>query len=63
MAANGVDWKELYGGWEKAGFDIDACLMFDGIKPEKWDNAGHDARAYGEAFAKGSWAFGEISRW
>src|SRR5665213_3641289 len=53
MAANGVDWKELYGGWKKAGFDIDACLMFDGIKPEKWDNAGHDARAYGEAFAKG----------
>jgi serine/threonine-protein kinase ATR len=55
MAANGVDWSQLYGVWAKAGYDIDACLMFDHLKADHWKNSadnGHDARAYGEAFAR-----------
>lgn len=54
MAANGVDWNALYGTWTKAGFDVDACLMFNGIPPDKWK----DPQAYGEAFAR---AFGPSS--
>jgi len=52
MAANGVDWNQLYGTWTKAGFDVDACAMFDDLPPEKWKDAAGNARAYGEAFAK-----------
>lgn len=51
MAANGVDWNALYGSWRKAGFDVDACLMFNEIPASKWK----DPQGYGEAFAK---AFG-----
>ena len=52
MAANGVDWKSLYGGWTRAGYEIDACLMFDSIPSAKWKDPARDARAYGEAFAR-----------
>ena len=52
MAANGVDWGSLYGSWVKAGFDVDACLMFDQVPPEKWKDPAPEARAYGEAFAR-----------
>ena len=52
MAINGVDWSKLYGTWTDAGYDVDACLMFNGIKPARWKNTARDARAYGEAFAK-----------
>lgn len=52
MAANGVDWAALYGGWTRAGFEVDACLMFDTLAPDKWKDPAHDARAYGEAFAR-----------
>src|SRR5437016_1803501 len=31
MAANGVAWGTMYGSWNKAGFEIDACLIFDAI--------------------------------
>src|SRR4051812_2327352 len=30
MAENKVDWGHMYGAWGKAGYDIDACAMFDG---------------------------------
>ena len=36
MAANGVDWGMLYGSWVKAGFDVDACVMFDQVPPGRW---------------------------
>jgi serine/threonine-protein kinase ATR len=52
FAANRVDWGQMYGSWVKAGFDIDACAMFNGLPPDKWMDPARDARAYGEAFAK-----------
>jgi hypothetical protein len=52
FAANRVDWGSLYGSWVKAGYDIDACLMFDQIAPTAWKGPARDARAYGEAFAR-----------
>ena len=52
MAANGVDWGKLYGSWVKAGYDVDACVMFDGVPPERWTDPARDAGAYGEAFAR-----------
>lgn len=54
MAANGVDWNALYGTWTKAGFDVDACLMFNPISSDRWK----DPQEYGQAFAK---AFGPSS--
>src|SRR5947208_3126192 len=36
FAANRVDWSQVYGSWTKAGFDVDASIMFDGIKPDAW---------------------------
>ena len=55
MAANRVDWGSMYGSWAKAGFTIDACVMFDGIAADHWKDPARDAHAYGEAFAR---AFG-----
>ena len=55
MAANGVDWGALYGGWNRAGYEVDACLMFESIPHANWKDPAHDARAYGAAFAR---AFG-----
>ena len=52
ISGNGVDWGELYGVWTKRGFDVDACVMFDGVAPAGWKDPGADARAYGEAFAR-----------
>jgi serine/threonine-protein kinase ATR len=52
LAINRVDWNELYGKWSKAGYEVDACVMFDGLPADKWKDAAGDARAYGEAFAK-----------
>jgi hypothetical protein len=52
MAANGVDWGMLYGSWVKAGFDVDACVMFDQVPPGRWKEPAREARAYGEAFAR-----------
>jgi hypothetical protein len=52
MAANGVDWGSLYGSWTKAGFDVDACVLFDDLSADKWKDPAREARAYGEAFAR-----------
>src|SRR5947209_11286709 len=52
LAENRVDWGTLYGAWTKAGFDVDACIMFDDLPPENWKDAKRDAQAYGEAFAR-----------
>ena len=52
LAANGVDWSRLYGVWTAAGYEVDACLMFDKLKADRWKNSARDARAYGEAFAR-----------
>jgi len=52
MAANRVDWGKMYGSWVKAGFEIDACLMFDNVPPARWKEMAADSRAYGKAFAE-----------
>lgn len=52
FARNRVDWKELYGTWGKAGYDIDVSIMFNHTKPKDWKDLPRDAHAYGLAFAK-----------
>jgi hypothetical protein len=52
LAVNRVDWSQLYGQWTKAGYEVDACVMFDKLKPDHWKNTASDARAYGEAAAR-----------
>ena len=48
-----VNWHELYASWQKAGFEIDACVQFgNGATPEKWTNIDADAYRYGKAFAE-----------
>lgn len=55
FARNKVNWETVYGSWRKHGWTIDACLMFESVKREDWNNLEADARAYGSAFAR---AFG-----
>lgn len=57
-ARNRVNWNEVYGSWQKAGFETDVCLMFNNTPPDSWKDLPRDARAYGLAFAK---AFGPSS--
>lgn len=54
-AQNGVDWKQLYGAWHRAGYRINACLIFDEIAPAAWKDIPATAGKYGRAFAR---AFG-----
>jgi serine/threonine-protein kinase ATR len=55
MARNRVDWSRVYGSWKKAGFHVNASLMFESIERKVWKDVPRDAEAYGLAFAK---AFG-----
>ena len=59
MAANRVNWGQMYGSWKKAGYRTHASLMFDDLAPGAWKNIEHDANAYGLAFAK---AFGPSAK-
>ncbi|HVK05284.1 MAG TPA: hypothetical protein VM490_17530 [Armatimonadaceae bacterium] len=52
MSENGVNWQELYGGWRKAGYGINVCVQFSGIKPTDWKDVPKDAYRYGESFAR-----------
>jgi hypothetical protein len=52
FAANRVDWGTMYASWQKAGFEVDACLMFTNLNPDKWKDLPADARKYGEAVAR-----------
>jgi hypothetical protein len=52
MSRNQVNWETLYGGWTKAGYQIDVCLMFDDTLPAKWKNLRHDASSYGFELAR-----------
>ena len=47
-----VNWLELYGDWQKHGFEIDACLMLGGYTIDRWKNPADDAYKYGKAFAE-----------
>src|SRR5437773_2549798 len=57
-ARNRVNWNEVYGSWQKAGFETDVCVMFNNTPPDSWKDLPRDARAYGLAFAR---AFGPSS--
>ena len=59
IAANRVNWAQLYGSWKRAGYRTHASLMFDDIAPSEWKNIEHDGNAYGLAFAK---AFGPSAK-
>jgi len=52
FALNRVNWERLYGGWQQAGFEVDACIMFGGLKPEEWVTPAESAYGYGKAFAR-----------
>ena len=55
LARNRVDWNHVYGSWKKAGYHVNASLMFESIEQKTWKDVPRDAEAYGKAFAK---AFG-----
>lgn len=57
-ARNRVNWDDVYGSWQKHGFETNVSIMESGFKVEQWKDIGRDARAYGVAFAK---AFGPTS--
>jgi hypothetical protein len=57
-ARNRVNWETVYGGWLKAGFEVDCSLMFHGFEAKHWKDVERDAFAYGRAFAR---AFGPSS--
>ena len=59
FARNRVDWSKVYGSWVKAGYRIEASLMFDNLAPAAWKDIERDARAYGRAFAM---AFGPSAK-
>lgn len=52
FAKNRVDWSQVYGSWKEKGWTTDACLMFETIPLEDWNNLEKEARAYGEDFAR-----------
>lgn len=58
LSRNGVNWDELYGGWQTAGYTVDVSVMFGATPPERWKDPAKDAAAYGTAFAK---AFGPLA--
>ena len=59
LAANRVNWAQLYGSWKKSRYRTHASLMFDDIAPGSWKNMERDANAYGLAFSK---AFGPSAK-
>ncbi|HUR39301.1 MAG TPA: hypothetical protein VM222_07395 [Planctomycetota bacterium] len=57
-ARNRVNWNQVYGSWQKQGFENDVSLMESNFTVEQWKDIARDAHAYGLAFAK---AFGPTS--
>ena len=57
-ARNRVNWNDVYGSWQKHGFENNVSIMEAGFKVEQWKDIPRDAHAYGVAFAK---AFGPTS--
>ncbi len=52
FARNRVNWDQVYGSWQRAGFTTDACIMFETISPDKWKDVRHDSNRYGKLFAQ-----------
>jgi hypothetical protein len=57
-ARNRVNWNQVYGSWQKSGFENNVSLMESSFGVEQWKDIARDAHAYGLAFAK---AFGPSS--
>ncbi len=57
-ARNRVNWDQVYGAWQKDGFETDVCVMFNDTPPDLWKDLPKDAQAYGLALAR---AFGPSS--
>ncbi|HEX2972536.1 MAG TPA: hypothetical protein VHP11_09385 [Tepidisphaeraceae bacterium] len=51
FAKNRVDWSQVYGSWQQAGYRTNVCLMFDSIPADRWHDLDADASAYGRLFA------------
>jgi hypothetical protein len=51
MAVNGVNWSDVYTSWLKAGFEIDATLMFEMIEQSDYQDLAADLENYGRTFA------------
>ena len=52
LSRNKVDWEALYGGWKKAGYSTDVCVMFEQAPKDSWVDLERDAWAYGFQFAR-----------
>ena len=52
LSRNMVNWETLYGGWKKAGYSTDVCVMFDQAPPAQWTDMARDAWGYGFQFAR-----------
>lgn len=57
-ARNRVNWDQVYGSWQKQGFETNVSIMESGFKVDQWKDIARDAHVYGVAFAK---AFGPTS--
>lgn len=51
-ARNRVNWESIYGAWQKKGYVIDACLMFESLPRDQWKDVAKDSFAYGSSFAR-----------
>ena len=49
--ANWLDWGQMYGDWQKAGYRVDVCVQWGkDLPPEKWTDMPKQAYAYGKSF-------------
>ncbi len=51
-ARNGVDWRQVYGGWQREGWRTDVSLMIETLPRAQWKDLAADSRAYAERFAR-----------
>jgi len=51
QARNGVDWNQVYGSWRKAGWHIDASIMFETLPVAAWKSLAADSSQYAHGLA------------
>jgi hypothetical protein len=51
FAKNRVDWSNVYGSWQRAGYRTNVSLMFESIPADRWHDLDADAFAFGKLFA------------
>jgi len=52
FARNRVNWEQVYGSWKNHGFKTDACIMFETLQADQWNDIPKDAYLYGKRFAE-----------